>query len=609
MGTKFTTGCFSSPGDFYPIKKSRNLFFFVQILEKIRSFGTSVTYFGGQMIRCSVGPLVSPTTHAILEEIGQKQPNGVPCTRSFDEFYKKYKETTKQRKVGRTRSFAQDEMFQKSNVFTNSEIEQHKAELETAFGIRRPKGKPLQITKGRLGKTLSLDSRLQSLERAIAENNLNMEKTFDIKIPKQKEEPKMEASKKIQHYFDYNTPVRQPNSDMEFEEFQIFENISGKLDKTVDKQKVESPKIEHENSENMGSVKEKRNSWEEAIQQKRLSVENKLNERKDGSEKRGSTDGSCSSTEDIITNYETKSKQDSSESESNNEHQSSECSSVSTQSIDFGNETTNQDTWGRQAQLRKKSEEFGKRRNSLESSKKSDENVTGTWKRFVESRKHSSTENLAQIRRSSYETSTGSRRNSVKKLVDIDGREFCQEIRKHSAELRKRSMSENSEKQSIRSTSSSITDVNCQGARHSVTEKTGVKEDTDYKITIKISQTENEAVQIGNDKFEEIVINDSEPMDSLELYFPKQDNGEDKEKHSDSPVIETDEKITKEVEKSADSEPIEYKRRFDRNRHYKPQSRWPMETTVVVDMEKNEEAEPKLISHGKSNVKTTRRLF
>lgn len=697
------------------------------------------------MVRCSVGPLVSPTTQAILEEIGQKQPNGVPCTRSFDEFYKKYKETSKKRKVGRTRSFAQEEMFQKPNVFNNTEIEEHKMELETAFGIRRPKGKLPTATKTRLGKSFSLDSRLPSTEKTALNKDIVLINKRDEKdtqaetsVPRKQSGTAYSASRRPQvksEYFDYNFRTCRRNSDMEFEEFEVCESISDKLDKmatrkesltndsatpnlpatgntvadNVENQCVKGEKEQEQrvkqdscssHDENLNennfkarnSVQDKLNSWEEAIQQKRLSVENHFNERKDSTEKyslikRGSTDDSSSqrssSTEDIINNLEAKIKRGSMDNLNVSERHTSECSSESTQSIDYENvlkETNNQDTWGKQAQLRRRSLEGSNSRRSSYVSSTNEEIKSGTWKRFVESRRYSSTENLAQSRKNSTDSKMGSRRNSVKKLVPledgINSRDFCQEARKNSLEWRRLSLngdvntfdngingnrsatnrsnqssrrssvekrekasqeiadsvgashrtSRRGSRESLHSKRSSIdsehrgletkhethftgTDDKKNGEKESGTEvkaEGGNKDQTEYKITIKISQTEQESYKIGTDKFEEIVINDPEPLDSLELYFPKPEGQASQEKPTS---CNNSKKNDEAGHGDSNLEPAEYKRRFDRNRNYKPQSRWPMETTVVVDMEKSEEAAPHLISHGKAHVKTTRRLF
>ncbi|KAK6620566.1 hypothetical protein RUM43_010858 [Polyplax serrata] len=114
-----------------------------EILEKIRSFGTSVTYYGGEMITCSVGSLLSPTAQAIMEEINEKYGYQTNVSNSFAEFYRKYakvNEPSMRKKVGRTRSFGQNSSFQKPNVLNNREIESYKYDLEMEIGIRKPKG-------------------------------------------------------------------------------------------------------------------------------------------------------------------------------------------------------------------------------------------------------------------------------------------------------------------------------------------------------------------------------------------------------------------------------------------------------------------------------------
>lgn len=231
------------------------------------------------MITCSVGPLVSPTTQAIMEEIGQKYPNSRNnITRTFDEFYRKYVETNesaRKKKVGRTRSFGQNDVFQKPNVLNNTEIEMYKTDLEMEFGIRKPTGKALSSIKTKLIKSNSLGSRLElsgreevekklkqitdkaqtetdteKLERRTSLSDREKEEETTKKVEKvEKEEEKkvslserkgsipentekeMKPKKEILFGYDKKLLNKDKKPDMEFEEFEVCETYEQKLEK------------------------------------------------------------------------------------------------------------------------------------------------------------------------------------------------------------------------------------------------------------------------------------------------------------------------------------------------------------------------------------------
>jgi len=54
-----------------------------EVLQKIRACGTTVTYFGGRVISSSTGPLRSPMTMAIMDEIRRNAPSYDPNGRNF----------------------------------------------------------------------------------------------------------------------------------------------------------------------------------------------------------------------------------------------------------------------------------------------------------------------------------------------------------------------------------------------------------------------------------------------------------------------------------------------------------------------------------------------
>ena len=95
------------------------------------------------MLTCSIGPLLSPTAQAIMEEISEKYEKESNISLSFADIYSKYVEANEQnktKKVGRTRSFGHTDMFQRPNVLNNREIDMYKYDLEVEIGIRKPKG-------------------------------------------------------------------------------------------------------------------------------------------------------------------------------------------------------------------------------------------------------------------------------------------------------------------------------------------------------------------------------------------------------------------------------------------------------------------------------------
>ncbi|KAL0266279.1 UNVERIFIED_CONTAM: hypothetical protein PYX00_008871 [Menopon gallinae] len=220
-----------------------------ETLEKIRSFGTSVTYFGGQMITCSVGPLLSPTTQAILDEIGEKYPDRKNFTRTFEEFYRKYTENNnelRRKKLGRARSFGQNDVFHKPNILSNTEIDMYKNDLEVEIGIRKPSGKNQNTLRQKLVKSNSVGSRFEFFEREVAEKlNEILETAVEMAGKSEEETPKgtvktavaeEEPANESQILFGYDKEAfdRERKTDMEFEEFEVCETVEEKIEKLED---------------------------------------------------------------------------------------------------------------------------------------------------------------------------------------------------------------------------------------------------------------------------------------------------------------------------------------------------------------------------------------
>lgn len=142
------------------------------------------------MITCSIGSLLSPTTQAIIQEINEKYGDENNVSRSFNEFYRKYvelNEPNKKRKIGRARSFGQNDVFHGPNVLNNTEIEMYKYDLEMEIGIRKPKGLSQSNLKVRLDKCNSLESREEKIKEKPAEISAEPPKTTDLEIYDKKE--------------------------------------------------------------------------------------------------------------------------------------------------------------------------------------------------------------------------------------------------------------------------------------------------------------------------------------------------------------------------------------------------------------------------------------
>lgn len=200
------------------------------------------------MITCSIGPLLSPTTQAILDEIGEKYPDRKNFTRTFEEFYRKYTENNElwRKKIGRARSFGQNDVFHKPNILSNTEIDMYKNDLEMEIGIRKPSGKSQNTLRQKLVKLNSVGSRFEFYEQEVVEK---LNEILDAAVEmagKNGEEPPKEAKEiaiveeepadENRLHFGYGREAfnRERKADMEFEEFEVCETVEEKVEKLED---------------------------------------------------------------------------------------------------------------------------------------------------------------------------------------------------------------------------------------------------------------------------------------------------------------------------------------------------------------------------------------